>query len=107
MLTSLPWRPHCCDAVQVPAVQQLRARRREQTVQLQWRLLVTPAEQLAQQVEQLMQLLAGLSHQQVVRLVFAEPRLLGKDPSQLLSTVEALEQVRQGQSNSISEHASI
>jgi hypothetical protein len=42
-----------------------------------------------------MQLLAGLPHQQVVRLVCAEPRLLGRDPAQLLSTVEALEQVRQ------------
>ncbi len=77
-------------------MQQLRARRREQTVQLHWRLLVTPAEQLGQQVQQLMQLLAGLSHQQVVRLMCAEPRLLARDPAQLLSTVEALEQVRTG-----------
>jgi hypothetical protein len=85
-------------------MQQLRARRREQTVQLHWRLLISPAEQLGQQVEQLMQLLAGLSHQQVVRLVCAEPRMLGRDPAQLLSTVEALEQVRQGAKHR--EHAS-
>lgn len=77
-------------------MQQLLARRREQTVQLHWRLLVTPAQQLGQEIEQLMQLLAGISHQQVVRLVCAEPRLLGRDPAQLFSTVEALEQVSPG-----------
>lgn len=74
---------------------QLRARRREQTVQLHWRLLVTPSQQLQQQVEQLVALLGGLPRRHVVQLLCAEPRLLAAttDPAQLLSTVEALEQV--------------
>jgi len=75
------------------SVGQLKARRREQTAQLQWRLLVTPRQQLEQQLVQVVQLLGGLQQQQVVRLVCAEPKLLGRDPAQLLSTVEALEQV--------------
>lgn len=74
--------------------QRLRAKRREQTVQLHWRLLVTPAQQLGQQIDQLRQLLGGWPQQHVVQLVCAEPRLLNRDPAQLLSTVEALEQVR-------------
>lgn len=72
---------------------QLKAKRREQTVQLQWRLLVTPRQQLEQQLVQVVQLLGGLQQQQVARLVCAEPKLLVQDPAQLLSTVEALEQV--------------
>jgi hypothetical protein len=75
-------------------VQQLRAKRRERTTQLHWRLLVTPGDQLQQQVQQLTQLLGGLQWQIVVQLVCAEPRLLNRDTAQLLSTVEALEQVR-------------
>jgi hypothetical protein len=77
----------------VPA-QRLRAKRREQTVQLHWQLLVTPQQRLEQHIDQLMQLLGGLPRQHVVLLVCAEPRLLNSDPAQLLSNVEALEQVR-------------
>lgn len=76
------------------SVQQLRAQRRERTTQLHWRLLVTPADQLQQQMQELTQLLGGLQWQNVVQLVCAEPRLLNRDTAQLLSTVEALEQVR-------------
>lgn len=85
-----------CVCLQVSSVQQLRAKRQQQTVQLHWRLLVTPPQELGQQLEQLMQVLAGLAHRHVVKLVCGEPRLLGRDPAQLLSTVEALEQVGRG-----------
>jgi hypothetical protein len=75
------------------SVQQLKANRLEHTTWLHWRLLVTPPEQLQQQMQQLTQLLGGLQWQMVVQLVCAEPRLLNRDTAQLLSTVEALEQV--------------
>lgn len=76
--------------------QRLKATRREQIVQLHWRLLVMPQQQLEQHIDQLMQLLGGLPRQHVVQLVCAEPRLLNSDPAQLLSSVEALEQVSPG-----------
>ena len=85
-----------CVCLQLSSVPQLRAKRQQQTVQLHWRLLVTPPQELGQQLEQLMQVLAGLAHRHVVKLVCGEPRLLGRDPAQLLSTVEALEQVSRG-----------
>lgn len=72
---------------------QLKASRRGQTVQLHWRLLLKQTEQLERQLDQVSQLLGGLPRQHVVQLVCAEPRLLDCKPPQLLSTVEALEQV--------------
>jgi hypothetical protein len=77
-------------------VSRLKAKRREQTPQLHWRLLVTPVEQLEQQLLQLVQLLSGLKPQLVVQLVCSESRLLQREPAQVLSTVEALEEVRRG-----------
>jgi hypothetical protein len=73
---------------------QVKASRRGQTVQLHWRLLLMQTQQLERQLDQLSQLLGGLPRPHVVQLVCAEPRLLEVEPPQLLSTVEALEQVR-------------
>lgn len=71
----------------------VKASRRGQTVQLHWRLLLMQTQQLERQLDQLSQLLGGLPRQHVVQLVCAEPRLLDVEPPQLLSTVEALEQI--------------
>jgi hypothetical protein len=65
------------------------------TAELHWRLLVTPHERLVRQLEQLVRLLgSGLPERRVAALVCAEPQLLTVDAAALLSTIEALEQVR-------------
>lgn len=108
-------RLHQASEVLQRPVHQLRSKQRRWTPLLHWKLMTMQPQELVQKVLQIQQLL-GL-HQQpskggrqqsgqvavqqqqwqhVVSLVCDDPRLLGADQAQLLSTVEALEQVKQG-----------
>lgn len=73
---------------------QLRSRQASRTALLHWQLLLMSQQQLAAAAGQLGQQLR-LQREQVAALLCAEPRLLALSPVQLVSSVEALEQVRQ------------
>jgi hypothetical protein len=103
------------EVLQIP-LSQLQRQQKVTTPQLHWQLLLLSPGELEERLMQLLQLLdlqehqqkqqrkqqqqqqveqlSGKLHQAVVHMVVQEPRLLSVDQAQLVSSVEALEQVR-------------
>jgi hypothetical protein len=103
------------EVLQIP-LSQLQRQQKVTTPQLHWQLLLLSPQELEETLVQLLQLLdlqehkqkqqrrqqqqqqveqlSGKLHQAVVHMVVQEPRLLSVDQAQLISSVEALEQVR-------------